>query len=293
MPTMRDGRLLLTACICFAMVGLVVAIAGTSTLFGPWHAGLAEALFGRHALGEDLNAPLELLLGILGGSIFGKWLATAAVVRFGGQWAKPATWFALLSWFVIDSWVSAIHGAWFNIWMINLGPLIFVGVLLILWTPRGSRRDRRHTRGDAVLIAILAIMSLTGLGFAVGAIAWVSPWLDGWHALVANEADADRLLAFLGGPIGGTVFAHFGLLAWAAWARPADSWVSMAVVGSVGGWFVVDATCSLLAGASFNVLLIDLPCLLLVLGALGARAALNRSTDSTDSPDSPSSADAA
>ena len=256
-------------------MGVVVAVAGTSQLFAPWHLALAEA-FG-FTPSRQPDAALELLFGILGGSICGKWLATAAVVHFGGPWAKPALWFALLSWFGIDSAVSALHGAWFNIWMINLAPLILVGGLIFRWTPPEKESAEVRRRGDTLLIATLALLSLSGLVFAFGTSSpLMAPWLERWHALIADDASADRLLAFLGGPIGGTVFAHFGLLAWAAWARPSASWLPLAVAGSVGAWFAIDATCSLLVGAAFNVLLIDLPCLVAVLAALGLRAVMNR-----------------
>ncbi len=276
----KDGRLLLGACIWFALVGLAVAAVGTSPLFGMWHEAMAHALYGQPELPAALQGSLSLLLGILGGSICGKWLATAAIVKFGGTWSKTPLWFGLLAWFFIDSSVSAAHGAWFNIWMINLAPLLTVGGLLAAWAPPDAPPAAAARAGDRLLVAVLVLMSLTGLVFAF----WVTgpvmaPWLDAWRStlLSGTSAQADLLLTFLGGPIGGTVFAHFALLAWAVHLRPRAAWIPLAVAGSVSTWFVVDATSSLAAGAAFNVLLIDLPCLVGVIAALGARSLLNRS----------------
>ncbi|MGB3049904.1 MAG: hypothetical protein WBB42_02835 [Polyangiales bacterium] len=43
----------------------------------------------------------------------------------------PALLWPMLLWFCVDSTVSALHGAYFNIYLINLVPLVVFGVPLM------------------------------------------------------------------------------------------------------------------------------------------------------------------
>jgi hypothetical protein len=218
------------------------------------------------------------MLGILGGSIAGKWTAAWWLVhwplRRGRAWAWWASVAGLLGWFAIDSAVSAAHGAWFNIAAVNLVPLVIVGALL--WSVRdatGGDAVARPASGEAepvpagqprrLLGAVMALFAATGLVFAFG---MHSPLMATWRAQAASlylggtlDAQAWDLLTFLGGPIGGTVFAHFLMLALAARAQPREATLAAAIAGSVAVWFSIDATSSALHGAWFNIVLIDLP----------------------------------
>ncbi|MCA9644347.1 MAG: hypothetical protein KC492_26815, partial [Myxococcales bacterium] len=114
----------------------------------------------------------KLLLGILGGSIAGKWVAAAYVVVRGGAFAKRTLWVGLLSWFLIDSFVSARHGAWFNIWMINIVPLVLTGALISLWqAPTRAPETRSLNSVDRLFVLALVILASTGLLFAF--------WMEG------------------------------------------------------------------------------------------------------------------
>ncbi len=112
-----------------------------------------------------------------------------------------------------------------------------------------------------------------GLGLAI-AIAGprFAPWtdgLDGWLGAPASP-DAITWQRFVAGPIGGTIAAHFLMLGWAARHASGEAWVRRAVVTSVLAWFAIDTALCLATGATFNVALVNLPCLVLVLAATAA-----------------------
>jgi uncharacterized membrane protein len=75
------------------------------------------------------------LMGPLGGTIAGSYLIQTFIVAVPFQrreaWAWHAILWPMLLWFCVDSAVSALHGAYFNIVQINLMPLVVFGIPLI------------------------------------------------------------------------------------------------------------------------------------------------------------------
>ena len=73
-------------------------------------------------------------MGPLGGTIAGSYLMQAFVVAIPfkrrERWAWHAIAWSTLLWFALDSLVSAFHGAYFNIYLINLMPLVIFGIPL-------------------------------------------------------------------------------------------------------------------------------------------------------------------
>lgn len=257
------------ACLFYAGLGAAVALAGDTWVFAPWNDAMADALFGSDALPMDLRPLRSVLFGILGGSIVGKWVAAFFVARWGVRRYSRAAWMtsvvALGAWFSIDTTVSIASGAFFNVWMINVFPLVLVGGLLAALGPttRSVTPARRRVAGDWVLPACMVALSLSGLVFAYGTAGpLMAPWIRAAAeaGMMGAPDEGTALLAFLAGPIGGTVFAHFVLLASATWFWPGERWAAGAVVASLAAWLVFDVSLSLWHDAAFNVLLIDLPC---------------------------------
>lgn len=87
------------------------------------------------------------LFGPLGATIAGRWLLMALVFHHAfparQRWSFHATSISLCLWFTIDSAVSIAHGAWFNVWLVNIWPLLFVGVPLVAIRPAFSASDDR------------------------------------------------------------------------------------------------------------------------------------------------------
>lgn len=275
----RCRRLLELSCLLFVAIGLAVAVAGGSPLFAMWNVRVAEAFVGGPDYGS-LGPLAAMTRGIVGGSIVGKWLAAWWIVRHPlrqrQRWAWHALWAGLLSWWTVDSLVSVAHGAAFNVWMINVTPLLIVGGLL--WAlrpglrPTGDRVPTRLPRGWRGMYWTSVVF--VGVGLVV-AFALTSPLFDVYRGLMGRAyypdssgggslpGSARAYLGFIAGPIGGTFLAHFLMLAWALRAVGAERprWLYRCVVGSILGWFVVDSTMSLVHGAAFNVAMINVPTL--------------------------------
>jgi hypothetical protein len=287
----QDGRfrrligMLSVACWMFAALGVVVA-SGPDALLAPWSEAAARSLLGREQLGAELVGFAAFTNGVLGGSIAGKWVAAWWLVRGPlrqrKRWAWNALVAGLLAWFGIDSAVSLALGAGFNVWMINLWPLVIVGGLLAAL--------RRHTEaGEPTEPPRVWPWKLLWLGMAAFAVVGVvvavairSPIFDLYNSGLrdaffahreAMPADAVTYQRFAFGLIGATFAGHFVMLAWAARRAARERWVLAAIATSIAVWFVIDTTACLVHGALFNVLMINLPSLLAiaVLLALAAR----------------------
>jgi len=126
-------RYMLGASLFFVLFGVVAAVASNTCLFEFWTVRIDEAFFGGRVPTEALEMR-GFLMGPLGGTIAGSYLLQAFVVavpfRRRERWAWHAVLWGMLLWFVVDSSVSAWHGAYFNIVMINLMPLIVFGPAL-------------------------------------------------------------------------------------------------------------------------------------------------------------------
>ena len=129
----RWHRVLVVFSAAFALLGLVVAVWPFAPLFAPRNAAIAEAFFGG-AWTEAGAAYHAFASGPLGGTMAGFYVlqTVIAAVPFSRRerWAWHAILWGTVTWFVIDSAVSLAHGAAFNVWMVNLVPLVIFGVIL-------------------------------------------------------------------------------------------------------------------------------------------------------------------
>ena len=120
-------RWLLYASVFFCAFGLLVALFPNALFLVPWNAAVADTFYGGSESAEGA-AFRAFVLAPLGGTIAGSYLLQAFVAAIPfvrrERWAWWATLGALLLWFVVDSSLSLAHGAAFNVWMINLAPLV-------------------------------------------------------------------------------------------------------------------------------------------------------------------------
>jgi hypothetical protein len=120
-------RWLVAASVFFCVFGIVVALFPNAFFLSMWTEALARAFYDG-AEPESAAAFRTFVMGPLGGTIAGSYLLQTfvAVIPFARRepWAWWATLSGLLLWFVVDSSLSISHGAAFNVWMINLMPLI-------------------------------------------------------------------------------------------------------------------------------------------------------------------------
>lgn len=126
---------LLAVSVLNVVIGLVIAVLPDSALFALHASATADVFFDGDmpAQAAELRA---FLFGPLGGTIAGYFLMQTFVVwgpfRRREPWAWHAILWAMLLWFVVDSAMSTLHGAFFNVWMINLSTLVLVGLPLLM-----------------------------------------------------------------------------------------------------------------------------------------------------------------
>lgn len=126
--------LLAASILCVAM-GLLIALAPSSFLFGFHTTAMAETFF-QGTMPEDADRLRTFLFAPLGGTIAGCFLLQTFIVWVPfyrrEPWAWHAVLWAMLLWFVVDSGLSIHHGAFFNVWMVNIWALLLVGLPLAM-----------------------------------------------------------------------------------------------------------------------------------------------------------------
>ena len=85
------------------------------------------------------------MMAPLGATIAGFYLLQVFIVAYAFRQRQPWAWYAIFSstllWFVVDSGMSLLHGAYFNVFMINLFPLGLFGIPL--FATRSMARKHR------------------------------------------------------------------------------------------------------------------------------------------------------
>lgn len=262
----RLRRALGLACGMFVMVGLTLAFAG-GAVFGIWREAVAQSMWGT-AFPAELAPYADFTDGILGASIAGKWVACAWLVheplRRRERWGLVALLAAHLTWFAIDATASVLSDAAVNIGLIDAMPLVLVtGLALAMWPSTVATERERASSTSARALLGVCVMSI-GAGVA-SAFAIRSP-LFHFYDLATAEVFFDGAAGdwvewqrFVYGLIGATIAGQFVALAVMLWRAPGQRWVPWAVASSMTVWFVVDSGLSLVHGAGFNVLQINLP----------------------------------
>jgi len=79
-------------------------------------------------------------------------------------------------------------------------------------------------------------------------------------------SEVQRFQGFIFGPFGATTVGYF-ILMYALVRYPLarkEKWAYVATVSAIGAWFVLDTVMSLYHGALFNVLIVNIPCVLVL-----------------------------
>jgi len=126
----------------FTLLGVAIALGAAGPALDLWFDALGRRFFPSGPTPEIL-AVRDFLLGPLGATIAARWLLMAWLfhepIRRGEPWAHRAATWSLWGWFVLDSGVSAWQRAWFNVALVNVWPMLLVGVPLHLMRRRPSR----------------------------------------------------------------------------------------------------------------------------------------------------------
>ena len=117
------------------VVGLLVAFGGNSIFFKIHNDFTKEVFFDGNEIRGGMLHFKNWLFGIIGGTIVGfhflMIMISENAFKKKEKWAYYAIWGGLLFWFIIDSCISIFYAALYNVVLINLFALIFIGLPLL------------------------------------------------------------------------------------------------------------------------------------------------------------------
>lgn len=120
----------------FVLFGISTALLGNLPPASIWGTWVAQHVYGG-PMPTRGRALFDFMRGPLGGTMAGFYVLQAALVaipmRRGERWAAAAILAGTGVWFVVDSTVSIMHGAWFNVGFINVPALLVTVASLIAW----------------------------------------------------------------------------------------------------------------------------------------------------------------
>lgn len=118
------------------IVGLLVAFAGNSFFFDLHNNYTKEIFFNTTEFQPEILKLKNWLFGIIGGTIVGFHILMIFIsenaFKKKERWAYNAMWYAMLTWFLIDSGISFYYGAIHNIVLINLVALLIIAIPLLM-----------------------------------------------------------------------------------------------------------------------------------------------------------------
>jgi hypothetical protein len=140
----RWRRVLLAITAVFAVLALGWAVLGTFDPFGFYEGYMARWLFDTDGLPDPAKRAFAFALIPAGATTAAFFVLVHMIVRHAfprrEAWAYRAVVWAVLVWFVVDSGLSALHGAWFNIAIANVPCLLVLGVPLVYLRPYFDKR---------------------------------------------------------------------------------------------------------------------------------------------------------
>lgn len=120
-------KYLMIMSVIFALQGVGWALFGSFDPFGFYDGIWARAMFGAAELPADAARARSFLLGPFGATDAGFFILVYYIARYPFAarrlWAHRAITVAVGFWFLLDSLVSIAHGAFFNVYVVNLPAL--------------------------------------------------------------------------------------------------------------------------------------------------------------------------
>ncbi len=112
----------------FAFMGLMWAVLGSFDPFGIYDQMMSQAFFNTNELPTAAKRVFRFVLAPFGATAMGYfilqyYIATHAVAK-REKWGLNAITIAFFAWFFLDTTLSIMHGAWFNVMMANIPSLI-------------------------------------------------------------------------------------------------------------------------------------------------------------------------
>ncbi len=129
-------------------VGFLAAFASNSFIFDLYNNHTEAVFFNGEPFSPEVIKFKTWIFAVLGATIIGFHVLMIFISEYAfkkrEKWSYYALWTGLMSWFLIDTTISAAYGAFYNILMINVMALILIAVpLLATWKVfiRGARSE--------------------------------------------------------------------------------------------------------------------------------------------------------
>ena len=275
-------RWLLISSIFFTIVGVVTALFSDSFIFDGYNQEIAALFWGQADIPEGVLSFKKFIFGPLGMTIAGKWILmiyiAACPFKEKERWAFEASWAGLLSWFTIDSAVSIYYGADFNIYRVNIFPLIFIGLPLLMTRryfilPKAGSEENEGAVSfwQSWLFAVSLLFIGMGLLTSFMSTSFI---FRPYNILLAQTFWETNTIpkefldfkGFIFGPLGGTLVGYMVLMAYIVKFpfRKGKKEAYWAIVVALLTWFLVDTMISLYHEAYFNIAMANLPTLFLI-----------------------------
>ena len=118
--------------------GVVMAVAPENPIHRTWRVFVQRTYIDGQEP-ASVAEMLHFLMGMLGAAIMGFYVLQLGILLFAfrqrQRWAWWTTLIATLAALTLDSTMSVVHGAVFNVWFNNLIPAIGYGIPLALTAP--------------------------------------------------------------------------------------------------------------------------------------------------------------
>ncbi|MCR9142562.1 MAG: hypothetical protein NXI24_09945 [bacterium] len=129
-------RYMIVLCAISILQGVGSAIAASPDPFGIYSGYLQSFFWGDAEPSPAAESFRRFIFAPLGGTLAGYFVLLLFIVVYPFQqrerWAHTAITAGILTWFFVDSSMTVYHGAWFNLYLVNLptlalwsAPLIF------------------------------------------------------------------------------------------------------------------------------------------------------------------------
>jgi len=114
--------------IFFALMGVMWAVIGNFDPLGFYEGYFAQAFWQSDTLPPDARRTFNFILGPFGATSMGyfilQYFIAANAYAKREKWGYQAVVTAFLAWFVLDTSMSIVHGAYFNVAIANIPSLI-------------------------------------------------------------------------------------------------------------------------------------------------------------------------
>jgi len=132
--------------IFFACLGVMWALIGSFDSFGIYDKMWAETFWAKEQLPADVARAKTFLLAPFGATSAGYFILQYFIAKYAYAkrelWAFKAIIFAFFFWFILDTILFALHGAYFNILLANIPSL--VAMLPVVFTKKYFKPSGSH-----------------------------------------------------------------------------------------------------------------------------------------------------